>query len=85
MIFNHILEEKELDLSRYIENHSADKIVVYKMVDEEAITLGLFLPSQYKSSSNYPTIFFIHGGGWTGRQIFEDQKEWRGDHLGYLA
>ena len=85
MIFNHILEEKALDLSRYIENHSADEIVAYKMVDREPITLGLFLPSQYHSNSNYPTIFFIHGGGWTSHQIFADQKEWQGDHLGYLA
>ena len=85
MIFNHILEEKALDLRSCIENHSADEIVAYKMVDGEPITLGLFLPSQYHSNSNYPTIFFIHGGGWTSHQIFADQKEWQGDHLGYLA
>ena len=33
----------------------------------------------------HPTIFFIHGGGWSSRMIFNDQEEWAGDHLGYLA
>ncbi len=25
------------------------------------------------------------GGGWTSRTVFEDQRAWAGDHLGYLA
>lgn len=85
MIYNHILEEKDLDLNKYIENHSADNIITYKMVNGEPVTLGLFLPEQYHSATHYPTIFFIHGGGWSSRKIFTDQTEWAGDHLGYLA
>ena len=28
---------------------------------------------------------FVHGGGWQGRKVFDDQADWAGDYLGFLA
>lgn len=73
----------ELDLSAAIRGHSADKLVGYKTVDGQILTLAYFIPGADEGKS--PCLIMLHGGGWNGRKIFEDQTQWAGDYLGYLC
>ena len=85
MEYFHELEEIDIDLTDAIAGHSADQCIIYKEVDEEPIYLGYYFPKDYERTKKYPTFVFIHGGGWSGHKIFEEQPHWQGDYLGYLA
>lgn len=83
MEFFHDSIPADIDLAAYISRHSADKLVIYKYVDQEY--LGYYFPPAYDLNQNYPAFIFIHGGAWESRMVFEDQTCWQGDYLGYLA
>ena len=90
MIIYHKLEEVPMDLTEVISGHSADQVVDYKTVNEEAIRMGFYLPADFgqyatEPDKKHPIIILIHGGGWAGHQIFPEQAHWQGDYLGYLA
>ena len=74
-----------MELNSYIARHSGDEVIVYKTVGEEKLACSIYYPPAYQREQTYKTLFLIHGGGWRGRKIFEDQTEWSGDYLGYLA
>lgn len=73
------------DLTDSIASHTGDKIVVYKVVRGEALRIAFYLPEDFSLNKKYPALLCVHGGGWMGRKIFEDQSEWAGDYLGFLA
>lgn len=73
------------DLTKAIQHHSADRTVAYKIVDNEPVYLGYFLPENFCKGKRYPLFVFIHGGGWRSHKIFPDQPYWQGDYLGFLA
>lgn len=73
------------DISSAVQEHSADEIIAYKKVDEEPIYLGYYFPKDVCTQKEYPVFLFVHGGGWKSHKVFEDQKHWAGDYLGYLA
>lgn len=81
----HKLRETDIKLENAISHHSADKCIAYKTVHDEPVYLGYYFPKDYDSGKTYPTFLLIHGGGWAGHTVFEDQLQWQGDHLGYLA
>ncbi len=85
MVQLHELHECKIDLTDCIRAHSADEMVIYKQVNGEPISLGLYYPEQYAPMNNYPVFVMIHGGGWASHKIFPDQSHWAGDHLGFLA
>ena len=71
-----------MELNSYIARHSGDEVIVYKTVGEEKLACSIYNPPAYQREQTYKTLFLIHGGGWRGRKIFEDQTEWSGDYLG---
>lgn len=73
------------DFFPYIRRHGADKIFVYKNAGGENLSLGVYNPPDCVCIRPRPLFFFIHGGGWSSRKIFPDQKRWAGDYLGFLA
>ncbi len=83
--YYHSLNGVEYDFSKYIARHSGDKIVTYKTVAGQSVNLSFYYPSKYSTEEKYPVFVFIHGGGWSTHRIFDDQKEWSGDYLGFLA
>lgn len=85
MIHYYKLEEKKIDLCYAISHHSADETVRYKTVSDEPIYLGYYLPADFDKKNKYPLFVFVHGGGWGSHKIFDDQLNWQGDYLGYLA
>lgn len=85
MIYTHLLKEIDLELGSSIARHSGDETLTYKAVEGKPISLSMYYPSKYDAKCRYSTIFFIHGGGWSSHKVFDDQEEWAGDHLGYLA
>lgn len=92
MVHYHKLNEEKADFQAAVARHSADKTVIYKEVEEQPVRLGWFFPKQFelkKASTGklptYPLFVMVHGGGWSGHKIFEDQSCWQGDYLGYLA
>lgn len=74
-----------MELKPYIEKHSGDEVVIYKIVGEEKLACSIYYPPSFQKTLTYKTLFLIHGGGWQGRKVFDDQTEWSGDYLGYLA
>ena len=76
---------EDIDLSDCEKRHSADKVIIYKTVGEEKVGLGLYYPKNYDKNNTYKLFVMVHGGGWQSHKIFEDQENWAGDHLGYLA
>lgn len=70
---------------RLFERHSADQCVTYKEVQGEKIRMGYYFPENMEKGKRYPAILLIHGGGWSFHMVFEDQKEWAGDYLGFLG
>lgn len=85
MIYYHDLKEPTIDLTDAIKNHSGDETFAYKQVEGKNINMALYFPKDYNPNNKYPVFVFVHGGGWAGRQIFADQTDWSGDHLGFLA
>ncbi len=85
MIVTHKLSNCILDFTPYINKHSADEIFVYKKVKDESLRIAMYYPPQYDKNKKYPIFVFIHGGGWSRHEVFPDQTEWAGDHLGFLA
>ena len=85
MIKIHKLDGSKIDLSKTILHHSADKIIAYKTVVGKPIYLGYYLPENYERNEKVPVFIFVHGGGWDTHKVFDDQPEWQGDYLGYLA
>lgn len=85
MKYIHTLKDVDICLNDAIARHSADKSIVYKQVNGEPLYIGYFFPKDYDRTKKYPTFVMIHGGGWSSHKIFEEQKHWMGDHLGYLA
>lgn len=85
MEFFHKLVPVDINLAACISQHSADKLVVYKYVEQKPLYLGYFFPSEYDSGVKYPTLILIHGGSWISRKVFDDQPCWKGDYLGFLA
>lgn len=79
------LAENPYEFNEEIRRHSGDENRVYKSVAGEELTLSLYYPSDYDKAQRYPLIVFVHGGGWQTRRIFDDQAEWSGDYLGFLA
>ena len=73
------------DLDSAVDRHTADKIVTYKKLANEDLKLCYYFPKNYDKNSKYPVFMIIHGGGWASRNMMEDQTEWSGDYLGYLA
>ena len=84
MITYHRLTENNIDLTSAIAGHTADKSIVYKIVQGEPIYLGYFLPENFDCRKKYPTFLMIHGGGWSTHKVFHGQEHWAGDYLGYL-
>ncbi len=74
-----------MDLASCFARHSGDETVVYKHVAGEDLRLSLYYPPGFKADKKHPAFIVIHGGGWAGRKIFDDQPAWAGDFLGYLA
>jgi len=72
-------------LDTCISCHTGDETICYKKVDENSIYLSIYYPKNFNYEKQYPTFFFIHGGGWTCHKVFEEQIKWSGDYLGYLA
>ena len=85
MIRHFSLCTEKTDFSCEIAHHSGDRNVVYKEINGQKLLLSLFEPPQYDAGDYYPLLVFVHGGGWQGRKIFEDQSGWSGDYLGFLA
>ena len=79
------LNKNEADFSACIKNHSGDENIIYKTFDGQGISLSIYYPSAFDKNKKYKTIVFVHGGGWASHKIFDDQKQWSGDHLGFLA
>ena len=79
------LNKNEADFSDCIKNHSGDENIIYKTFDGQGISLSVYYPSGFDKNKKYKTIVFVHGGGWASHKIFDDQKQWSGDHLGFLA
>ena len=77
---------QSIDLSDEVRRHSGDVTVSYKTVHGEPLMVSFYFPTDYAPErKKYPVFFFVHGGGWGGKKIFEDQESWAGDYLGYLA
>lgn len=77
---------RPIDLSDEIARHTGDRTVAYKTVHGEPLMVSYYFPAEYQpKEKKYPVFFFVHGGGWGGRKVFEDQVHWAGDYLGYLA
>ena len=85
MICKYSLNEQKIDLEACIAHHSGDKTIAYKTVDGVPVNLSFYYPDDYNKNNKYPAFIFIHGGGWASHKIFDDQKIWQGDYLGYLA
>ena len=85
MIFHETPKHTGFDLSQSIQGHTADAVLTYKTVSGQPLLLACFYPPDYQPERSYPAIAMIHGGGWSGRKIFDDQSGWSGDHLGFLA
>lgn len=87
MIYYHNEQECALDLTSAICAHSGDLTVAYKTVFGEELFLSYYFPEGHQTvNKTFPTMIFIHGGGWSYRKIFSDQNgAWQGDYLGYLA
>ena len=85
MVYQFKLPEAEADFSRGVARHSGDRTVVYKEVNGQKLLLSLYEPPQYGQKDSYPLWVFVHGGGWQGRKVFDDQADWAGDYLGFLA
>ena len=69
-----------------VQQHTGDRVLVYKEAGDEKLRLSCFFPPDYAPATRrYPAFFFIHGGGWVARKVFDDQSQWSGDYLGYLA
>lgn len=81
----HKLEEVDIDFTNAVLRHSADESIIYKEVNGEPVYLGYYFPKNYDKTEKYPIFVFIHGGGWASHRIFDDQTQWSGDYLGYLA
>lgn len=64
---------------------SCDKTEVYKDWEDFPLIIGYYYPQNMDKSKKYPTLVFIHGGGWCERKIYPEQKDWSGDLLGYLS
>ena len=85
MIYRETPRGQGIDLPGAIQNHSADEIFTYKTVSGQSLSLACFYPADYRAAHGYPLILMIHGGAWSSRKIFDDQAEWAGDYLGFLA
>ncbi len=85
MVYMHKLTEGNAEISKSVSHHSGDKTVSYKTVDGKEIGMSFYYPENYSNKKKYPTFVFIHGGGFGGHKIFDDQSGWAGDYLGYLA
>ena len=85
MIFRETARGQGIDLFGAIRNHSADEILPYKTVSGRSLSLACFYPADYQAAHAYPLILMIHGGAWNSRKVFDDQTEWAGDYLGFLA
>ncbi len=85
MIVHHALPDAPFDYAPYAARHSGDQISIYKSVQNELLCLSYYFPQGHDAAQKRPTILLIHGGGWSSRQIFPDQRAWAGDYLGYLA
>ena len=87
MLYYHTEREISLDLTDAIMAHSGDITLTYKTVFGEDLSLSYYFPENYQMQEClFPSIVFIHGGGWRSRKIFPEQNGvWQGDYLGYLA
>lgn len=87
MIYYHYEKECPLDLSSDIKAHSGDQTVAYKTANGEELYLSYYFPPNHQTCNKaFPAILFIHGGGWVSHKIFDNQNNnWQGDHLGFLA
>lgn len=85
MIDTHSLTDNPIDFSTYVERHSGDKTIAYKMVDGQPVSLSLFYPQGFDKKQKRTLFLLIHGGGWQSHMIFPEQIEWAGDYLGFLA
>lgn len=85
MIYYEHLKPAEIDLTESIKNHSGDKTFAYKQVEGKDINMSMYFPKDYNPKNKYPVFVLVHGGGWASHKIFEDQTEWSGDYLGFLA
>lgn len=85
MEYVHKVQSKKVDLSSAVSRHSADETVVYKIIGESPLYLGIYYPQNYNKTNRYPVFLFIHGGAWSNKKVFDDQKHWQGDYLGFLA
>lgn len=85
MIVRCPLPERELAFSGEIARHSGDKTVVYQEVQGQKLLMSLFEPPKDVQETSRPLLVLIHGGGWQGRKVFDDQADWAGDYLGFLG
>lgn len=85
MICHIALPEEEMDFSAEIARHSGDRSLVYREVNGQKLLISLYEPPGYDAAGSYPLLMLVHGGGWEGRKVFEDQADWAGDYLGFLG
>ncbi|QDO94280.1 alpha/beta hydrolase [Formosa sediminum] len=43
--------------------------VVYKIIEDDTLTMDLYKPNGFKKDSVYPTLVFFFGGGWIGGSV----------------
>ncbi len=84
-IFRHEPKRTGIDLQNAIAGHSGDRTEVYKIVGRKELLLSYFYPPDWNPERKYPAFFMIHGGSWSNHGILDDQQQWAGDHLGFLA
>ncbi len=85
-MYRHLsLPDKAADFHSEIARHSGDAQLTYKVANGQSLRISLFHPPKYTPEKKYPLLVWIHGGGWNSRKIFDDQTDWAGDHLGFLA
>lgn len=85
MICHIALPEEEMDFSAEIARHSGDRSLVYREVNGQKLLISLYEPPGYDAAGSYPLLMLVHGGGWEGRKVFDDQADWAGDYLGFLG
>lgn len=85
MVNYHKLEDVQIDIRNAISNHSADTVITYNNIAGEPLRLGYYFPKNYNKAEKHSLFTFVHGGGWSTHKVFDDQSQWQGDYLGYLA
>jgi len=74
-----------INIAELSSRRSCDKTEIYKDWIDFPLIIGYYYPPNLDKSKKYPTLVFIHGGGWCERKIYPEQSDWSGDLLGYLS